>query len=438
MKINLFHLIASTLFVLGMCPISSNAQWSYIGNQNISDGWTTNNQIVCKSDGSPIIAYTKQGQGFCKIWDGISWEDLGLFLADLNVGTVYDLQIDLTDRIVLSYEDAISGKPSVIRLDSGIWNVVGSNDLHTGFVSELSIAIDNNNSVWSALMTSDGFKLYKEFNGNWELQSTMGIPTNVGIIDLAFDLGGYLLMAFTDVNELKGNVMRLDNSAWSSIGTPNYTTGFAQENRIVVASNGEIYHGFDMGVIHLNKFNTTTQNWDATVPPGLGSNMNGIWDLRADQSNNVYFSTSQIASDRARCFRINDSFWEQLDANGINNASAGYPEIAIANGQLYATYNDFDLSAASVKKFDGSLNLNQNYQTFEVFPNPFDDRIYLNIDGANSSDFTFTVISTLGEVVFHAYGISNEASFDLTIPSGLYIAIIDYGGQRMLKRIVKR
>jgi hypothetical protein len=60
------------------------AQWNYVGTPTISDGWTTNNQIACLADGTPIISYTRQNTAYCKIWNGTDWESLGAELSTVN------------------------------------------------------------------------------------------------------------------------------------------------------------------------------------------------------------------------------------------------------------------------------------------------------------------------------------------------------------------
>jgi hypothetical protein len=400
------------------------AQWNYLGSSAISDSWSTYNQIDCKINGTPVIAYTSQNTGHCKIWEGTTWMSLGSTLNEWNVGNLYDLQIDESDRVVLSFEDGLTGTPNLIRYDGIGWEQICTNIPHDEFVSELVMAIDSNQLVWCALITPGGFKLLKETNGDWELQNTSGLPGNFGLIDLVFDNDGYLLMAFTDVNELKGNVMRLNNGNWTFVGGQNYTTGFAQNNRIAVSADGTLYHGYDLNVIHLNMFDSSSGEWEQTVPPGFVSNMTGIWDLKSDNQNNVFLSTSQIAGDRARCYRINGSFWEQLGVNGISESVAGYPEIGIGNGQLYAVYNDFDLSAASVKKYDGLLGTAVNEAFVQVFPNPITDRISLHIKGINEGEIIVKIYSIQGELLLESGYSNNTGGIPIHLVAGSYIAVI--------------
>jgi hypothetical protein len=414
-------------------------QWNYVGSPAISDGWTTNNQIACLENGTPVIAYTRQNTAYCKIWNTNEWEALGAELSMVNAGVVYDLQVDALDRVVVGFEDVVAEAPNMVRYNGNDWLPVGLSSLYDGFVSEFVMAIDSNQAVWCALVTPVGFKLFKEVSGDWQLQNTTGLPTNFGLIDITFDKEGYLLMAFTDVNQLKGNVMRLNSGEWEFVGSPNYTSGFAQNNRIKVSNDGVVYHGFDIDQIYLNNYNTVSNSWEQAILPGFGAGITGIWDLKTDHQNNLFLSTSQTAGDKARCFRINDSFWEQLDVTGVSDGVAGYPEVGVNNNQLYFTYNDFDLSAASVKKFSGTLQVDSKESVVHVvsYPNPFDEfvSIQLNCDKVHKANVK--VFSMLGEVVGQWEFSGTHFTLNLSIESGVYLLVIQFGDTFVSKSIVK-
>jgi hypothetical protein len=414
------------------------AQWNNVGTVTVSDGWTTHNQIACKSDGTPVIAYTRQNTGFCKIWNNQSWVQLGDELSEWNVGSVYDVQIDKLNRVIVAFEDIVNERVGIIRYSSSEWTQVGTDPLFSGFVSEMAIAIDTANSIWCALITPQGFELHKEVGGMWELQNTTGLPSNFGLIDMTFNNVGQLIMAFTDVNALKGNVVRLNTSNWEFIGGQNYTNGFAQNNRVVVTDNGDIYHGFDLNMIHINKFNTDTQQWSQAILPGFGSNITGIWDMKTDEYNTVFIATSQIASDKARCFRVSGTFWEQLGSTGVSDGVAGYTEIGVANGQLYMIYNDFDLSAAVVKKYDGLLAITENDKGINVYPNPFKDKIMFSLEGDSLFNGNVKIYSIVGELVFDSHLSVDVSTFDLSLPAGSYVVLIQTENGCHVRQIIKQ
>jgi len=206
---------------------------------------------------------------------------------------------------------------------------------------------------------------------------------------------------------------------------------------------GAIFCAYDDGFTTVKKLNSQTQNWDLIGSAGLGGSFIGLEDFLMDSNGGLYISTSQIAGDHARCLKFDGNAWGQLGGVGINDTTAGYPNIALASdGTIFATYNDFEISKAVVKQFLGAVKVDERtlVADFELFPNPGTSRLHFN--NTYSSGRTFVRILDLSGDVRWAGNLTQEEAVSgigvADLQAGIYFVELTSANGRFCRKWIKQ
>ena len=93
------------------------------------------------------------------------------------------------------------------------------------------------------------------------------------------------------------------------------------------------------------------------------------------------------------------------------------------------------------KASTATLNVVDNKEYgVSFFPNPFKDVMYVNIGDLNENQYMFSIIDINGKTIFSKFvENSNQLeAFNLeSIPSGIYLGVLETNGKRITKKIVK-
>jgi hypothetical protein len=427
--------ISLLLLLLMTCPVFS--QWTNVGLPGISSGWSTNNFIAADTSGAPVIAYNTGNSGFCLRFDGIQWVQVGAASFNFPVADILKLLIDKDNNIYLFFYSH-NNYTSCIKYDGITWGYVGGQSIVAQLVNHFTAALDNNNIPYCAFISGSGIQI-KSFNGNsWEPESTIGISGSTVFLSMAFDFNNKVYLAYCDVNFFKVKFLVLNGDVWTPLGNPDFYTGFAQNFVIVITSQNDIYLAFnDNGGVCL-KLDQQTGTWGSA---GLDPNIFGITDMIMDELGNIYIAASQN-DNRARCFKYDGTNWSQLGNDGISEGEASYLKFAHIQGDLFASYNDFDIGKAVVKKYPNAIGIDEHKQMdlFTVYPNPANDRINILSNSQKSGTFRIKIFNSAGMILCEqtsdASIINNEIYLN-NMRNGVYYVSFENDGFRETKKFVK-
>lgn len=365
------------------------AQWSNIGNAGISTGWTVFNDIATDTSDAPVIVYRENtlNNASCLRYNGIQWVQVGPSSFTFPLGDNFQFKINTTDNTYyLFYYDNQNSYLSCIKYNGTSWNYAGSQYLASEVLTAYAVAFDTTGVMHCAFYGSGGLVLLHENGPSWQTINTLAAPTNMAWLSLAFDGQNNPIIAYTNVNTLKANVIKLNGNTWQSLGNADFSSGYAQYLKLNVTVNDEIFIAFHDNLTQCFKLNTIQDLWQQMGIPGLDGNYAFIDDLISDGSGRIYISTSQMASDRARCLMFNGSNWIQPCGLSISDTTASYPNITIdKSGIIYSTYNDYILGKAFVRKCDNPVSINELSfaRDITIYPNPACNKFQLLLENFN-------------------------------------------------------
>lgn len=424
-------------------PAGLQAQWNYIGPAGISSGWSAYNDIAVDSGGAPIVVYRDIGlqSAPCLRWDGSQWEQIGAASDTFPVGYDLHLFVGKEDRISLLFQDEGNNYLSCIGYNGSQWDYISSQYLSQSIANYVTAAYDTAGQFHVAFVDMNGFHFLRENGANWDVLPMNGLPSPIAYTSLQFGPDNTPYLMFTDMNTLKANCMSWNGAAWVAVGSAGFSTNFAKDDRLLISPTGAIFCAYDDGLTTVKKLNAQTQMWELIGQAGLGGPYIGLEDFIRDSNGGLYISTSQIAGDHARCLKFDGNAWSQLGGVGINDTTAGYPNIALSpDGTLFCTYNDFEISKAVVKEFAGAVKVEEQAlgADFELFPNPGKSSLHFSGTPTHGK-FSVRILDIRGKVHWMGNLTQQDAvsGIDLTnLDAGLYfVELTSAKGQACLKWI---
>lgn len=157
--------------------------WMTTGNRFVTDGPASIFSMASDRAGMIYVAYNDDrltGGVSVKFFNGNNWEYVGMpSFSPLVVGSL-SLALDEDDRPVVAFVNNAAGKKlSVMKFDGDEWNYLG-NSLSVGGVSNVSVSIGTNNTIYVSYRENDlGYKNFvsKFENGVWiSVVNSMGLP----------------------------------------------------------------------------------------------------------------------------------------------------------------------------------------------------------------------------------------------------------------------
>lgn len=247
-----------------------NNSWSYVGAQQFTDHRVNHLYLAVGSDNAPVIGYVlarKEGglesrSPYAYQWAAGSWQARPILSVSAaffsrtftgHDGKVYYVAMDMT-------QGTTPRKPTLLRLNNGTWETVGSALVSPAEDMYGAIVVD-------AAVAGDGT--------------------------------AYLVFQSQPNAEKKSFVMRYDGSKWEQIGDEiNHTAGSnAERDNVALAihPNGTLYFAHaDATGLYVTTFNETTNNWNS-VRQLQSDKVNGL-DMKISPDGVVYLATESAVT----------------------------------------------------------------------------------------------------------------------------------------------
>ena len=401
----------------------SIAQWTPVGSSPLAEKWTVYNDIAVDTNNTPVVVLNEDpGTIKCLKFTGVDWQDVSPASFNFPFGGNSQLRIDpVTNTYYISFTDKNNYYTSVIKYNGTEWSYAGSQYMVNQFVTDFVMAIDNEGVLHAGFISATGFQLYKETGNTWQKITTTGLPGPIAHIAMTFDKQNNLLLAFTNMNNLKAGCMKLNGTAWQYVGNEQITSGaFAQYNKIQVSEENEIY----IATVNLRtscyKLDLSG-SWKQVGTSGLGYNYFGIDDLVINADNQPVIITTEFAGGKASCVYFNGNNWIKSCGSDVSDTTASSSALAAdAYGTLYVMYNDYVRAKTYVRKCASTTGIAPSdiNTACKIYPNPIKD--ILRIDTKNSA--RIAIYSLTGQLLFQTGVQENITDLDLShLPGGVYI-----------------
>lgn len=209
----------------------NGTSWDTVGNTRLFNNNIWNKiTIAFNGNNTPLIGGSDFNSKNLKVlkFNGSAWDSVGS-LTNTSVGVHSELVIDSNDNIYIAYTNSSSSPtiPYVLKFDGNTWDTVGSAIVSSGFINNLSLAIDKNTETLYCALTNfdDSYKprVYKSVAGGaWQpVGSGTILDTSSLYFQIFLDYAG--TPYFTGRNPDQSiTVMKFNGTSWDSVGN----TGF--------------------------------------------------------------------------------------------------------------------------------------------------------------------------------------------------------------------
>ncbi len=256
----------------------------------------------------------------------------------------------------LACTDDSDGGVVVKKYVDGMWqNVSYISDARAGGLGPLGLSFDQTGSPYLTFRDedTDSVQVVRYANGAWSLLGMDTLPLSGNARDeyeltIAADGTPYLVFADGEQNG-KATVMRFENDAWVSVGTPGFSLGAVNDVQLAVDGAGMPYVSFrDAAAVSVQRFDGTT--WVSMLPPETSDLR--IVDLFTAEDGNVYLGTAVATSpgNQVTVLRLGETITNvaALESNG----AAG---MAVHDGVVYVSVVDDETGDLMVHRFDETL-----------------------------------------------------------------------------------
>jgi hypothetical protein len=343
--------------------------WRVVGNASFSTGDVQYTSLWVDNTGIPYVGYRDNsaagaGKGTVMKCMGNAWSNVGT--AGFTDGTVTytSLAFDNTNAPFLAFRDSSLtsqfnvGRGTVQKWNSltSSWELVGTRRFTTARVNVtyVSFCIDgvipyvaysNGANTGTAMYGTPWATLGNNFSAN--PVSYVSIKTYNGIQYVTFSDGG---------NSNGASAMKYSNSAWSQVGSTNFSSGRANYVSQSIDATGTIYVAYqDVG----NNNGATVMKYSGSAWASIGGT-----NLSGGQANYtslfVYQSTPYLAyqdvsaNNKATIKKFNGTSWQTL-GSGIGGASTStgteYVSLYVYQGTPYIAFRDVTTNRGYVMVF---------------------------------------------------------------------------------------
>lgn len=316
--------------------------WSYVGSPLFSNGNTVGGvDLQFLSNGTPIAAYAQS-----------------------------------------SYNAPYIGGAAVKYYNGTDWVNLGTNPIVTQNPTEVKIAVDANNTIYTAIHLGPFIKIFK-LNGDWQEIGEITDVYNGSYREFSFKVDGngvpYIVFTYTSPNLTYPACKKYDGSNWVNIGSNNgiITSQSTDATAISFDENNVPYVAIsrenNARKVDLYKYENTTDSWIQ-----LNSNVLSLQDvyrvnLEIVSSNEMYIGSSgkySFSSDhRPSIVKYDGTSFSWIDSTNMTNRAIDIPveyDIHYHNGKLYHAFMSGTPGSTPLDIILESYNANTNTWTEEV------------------------------------------------------------------------
>ena len=372
LNLNLILVIALTF-----AQLTSHAQATLLGSNFTGAHGSYMTRIEVFND-NPYVAYTDNSitqtniPVWLKWWDGTSWNSssssAGMAYPFSNA-IVMDMKVTSAGIPIVAFADGnANGNVTVRKYESGTWTTLGTTGFSAGPVTELTMALDEND-----------------------------IPC-VGFRD-AVNGGGATIMKWNGTN-------------WDNVGSPNLGGESSFETRIVFDGSNTPFVCYITGgnVIKAFSFNGTSWVQFGGGPVGTGYSPQ---QMSYDAFNNRIIVAFQDLNSNDVVYKcdISGGTWTQISLTGFSNGTSAITGLQCKNGNIYLGQYYIN-DAISIQKFDGSAWSTFNSYTTGATYNP-----------RYSQDFALGA----DEAIYYSYALQTKEGKVVKLPGASSIQILRSG-----------
>lgn len=375
--------------------------WSYLGGSpGITNGIALYNSLSVDPSGN--VYYTNQGTGLeVRKFSSNAWSAL----ASVTTNTVnFHASSVSPSNVLFTYSSDGSG--TVRRFGNNTWEQVGNAGFSSG-ASFAEMVIGTNNKVYTCNVSS-GVRVYENSttatsSDNWSLVGGAMVDTSSSsgeqyTSDIAIDSYNNLYVAYisNSTNGRKINVKKYNGTAWTQLGSANFSAKAVQHLAIAVSSNGIPF--------------VVASQWDSSDGNHL--------------KNTVYKYDSTANA------------WSTFGGNFVSDGQATYNDLAVdnLNNYLVLTYTQGNTQVKRISLASILSVQDIKKDNFEVYPNPTNGIIKIKGDAKiKSVEITNTAGQFLGNL-------PEAQQIDLTpFTKGVYYIKINLEkGKPIIKKIIKK
>ena len=328
--------IAIFFFLLS---ITTNAQWSELGNSNNGtfNGWfgcitaDVNGNIYAA--GSFINGY---GRRYVAKWDGTEWSELGGKNTSAFYDNISSLTTDANGNVYAGgdFKNG-NGKYYVAKWDGTEWVELGGTDSST-FDNRISyINIDTNGNVYASI----GNLYIAKWNGTaWSELGRTNNPTFFNRI-IINDMNGNIYAGSISNSYSKYYVTKWKDSTWSIVGGINDSTFNGDIYWITTDTKGYIYAAGDFTNGNGNHY---IAKWNGTAWSELGGTNTSIFNnfidiITFDSSDNLYVGGG-VTNDSGKEYvaKWDGNTWSELGGTNTSTFNGAINGITTdKNGNVY-------------------------------------------------------------------------------------------------------
>jgi Secretion system C-terminal sorting domain len=448
-----YYLTASLLLLFGFSNKCISQAWNYVGLPGFSHQSCTNPSIALGIDRSIYVTYTDMSSAdsaFVPVFkfDGSAW----------NTVTSCDCQgyeacvvTDSAGNLYLAYSEAIGGKVSVMSYNGSSWSVVGTSGFSAGPANDLSLTIDEHDSLYVSFedLSLSRQVVVMKFNGtSWAyVGSSSGIsPGQATRSKMTIGKNDIPYVIFADISDsAKAVVMKYNAGTWTTIASNNDIsssgiyfpdiTADAAGNVYVMGTNADNNNAF------IDQFNGTS--WVPITPASFAVNL----DVYANQKGTAmsatghpYFVFLDSLSD-INMIKYSGSSWSMVGSH-ISTQGGPMSMVLDANDSPYVCFEDPErIMYASVMTEAAPSFVHEISTAIQpiIYPNPSNGTFTIKFDQTPGNDLQIKITDVLGNrVPIHILALSNpnERSIVLNVTSGIYFITATTGCDVFNSRII--
>lgn len=355
------------LLLLFWCSIClSQEEWRPLGpndfNQVTFDYAGLLNGVV-DSDGNYYVIHrdeTNNSELTVRYYDGANWSQIGDINVSIGLTTKAAIAIDNNNIVYIAFHDYITTSTKIKRFVNGSWESLTSINTYAG---NLSIGFNQNNDLYILYSDSSSENLFlkKYINSIWlNIGSSIGLvegSINSPYANFCFDNNNVPYVVFNETSNNKITVKSFNGSQWITIGNPSFSENYTDSLDIGINTVNEpvvVYTTYDT----INS-TTTTKVKKFSSNSWIDAGINSFTEELCSTSLLKISNTGQIyvvfySSQSIRIYKLEGNTWQPLE--NINYLK-GSPRALLFNNlnEPVILYVDgYRSSKASLKKYQDS------------------------------------------------------------------------------------